>query len=274
MNLIELKGIALVYGQKIILAIVLLLIGFKVASYLVNKLDKVFEKRNLDVSLRPFLCSVIGWILKAAVFLAAANTAGFKTTSFIALLGAAGLAIGMALQGSLSNFAGGVIILLLKPFKVGDFIQAQGFAGTVKEITTFMTVIKTGDNQIIYIPNGKLANAPIQNVNQEPIRRVDFTFGIGYEDSIDEAKALLRSLFEADDRVFKDPAVSVNVASLADSSVNIAVKVWANKEDYWPIFFEYTEKVKKEFDAKGISIPFPQTEMTIKPSSEKFTPAQ
>jgi len=264
MNLIELKGLAIVYGQKIILALILLLVGLKVTSFLVAKLDKVFEKRELDLSLRPFLCSVIAWVLKAAVFLAAANTAGLKTTSFIALLGAAGLAIGMALQGSLSNFAGGVIILLLRPFKVGDFIQAQGFSGTVKEITTFMTIIKTGDNQVIYIPNGKLANAPIQNVNQEPLRRVDFTFGIGYEDSIDEAKALLRGLFESDERVLKDPALSVNVASLADSSVNIAVKAWTKKEDYWPLFFEYTEKVKKEFDAKGISIPFPQSEITIK----------
>ena len=220
-------------------------------------------KKEVDASLIPFLSSVLSWSLKICVFITAVSTAGVQTTSFIALLGTAGLAIGMALQGSLSNFAGGVLILLLKPFKVGDVIKAQGYIGSVDKITTFSTFLRTPDNQIICIPNGGLANSAIVNINQEDTRRVDFTFGIGYGDSIAEAKQVLTNIVNSESRILKDPAYQIVVGELADSSVNFYVRTWVNTPDYWGVFFDITEKVKTEFDTNKISIPFPQTDVHI-----------
>jgi small conductance mechanosensitive channel len=221
------------------------------------------EKNNIDASLRPFLACVISWVLKICVFITAINSAGVQTTSFIAILGTAGLAVGMALQGSLSNFAGGVLILILKPFKVGDVIKAQGFVGSVEKITTFSTFLKTPDNQVICIPNGGLANSPIVNINQESTRRVDFTFGAGYGDSISEAKALLENIVGRDARILKNPSHQIGVGELADSSVNFYVRTWVATADYWDVFFDITELVKIEFDKNKISIPFPQTDVHI-----------
>jgi small conductance mechanosensitive channel len=250
-------------GLKLIVAILVLFIGLKISKILVNIFTKAMKKKELDVSLTLFLSSVISWLLKVCVVIAAINTAGIQTTSFIALLGSAGLAVGLALQGSLANFAGGVLILILKPFKVGDVIKAQGFIGTVEKITTFATILKTPDNQVITLPNGSLANAPIVNVNQESTRRVDFTFGIGYGDSIKDAKEILNKIISSDSRILKDPAHVIVVGELADSSVNIIVRAWTNTADYWGVFFEVTEKVKLEFDAQNISIPFPQRDVHL-----------
>lgn len=264
MNIETTKVLAFHYGQLIVVALIVLFIGIKVSNLLVSMFAKTLDKKYVDPSLKPFLTSVLGWLLKVAVFIAAVNTAGVKTTSFIALLGTAGLAIGMALQGSLSNFAGGVLILLLKPFKVGDVIKAQGFVGKVDQITTFSTYLRTPDNQIICLPNGGLANSAIVNVNKESTRRVDFTFGIGYDDDIDKAKATIKSLIDADSRVLKDPAYVILVGELADSSVNLTVRTWTKTEDYWGVFHDLTENVKKKFDEEKISIPFPQTDINVR----------
>lgn len=251
------------HSQSVLFAFIVLFIGLKVSKWIVNLLGKSLDKKDVDASVKPFLTSVFGWLLKVAVFIAAANTAGIKTTSFIALLGSAGLAVGLALQGSLSNFAGGVLILLLKPFKIGDFIKAQGFIGSVDKITTFSTFLRTPDNQIICIPNGGLANSAIVNVNQESTRRVDFVFGIGYNDDIDKAKNILENLIKADSRILKDPAHVILVGELADSSVNLIVRTWVNTSDYWGVFHDLTENVKKTFDKENISFPYPQTDVHV-----------
>lgn len=250
-------------GVNLITALIVLFVGLKIVNFIVSKTTKLMERNEIDASLRPFLASVLSWTLKTSVVIAAINSAGVETTSFIAILGTAGLAVGMALQGSLSNFAGGVLILILKPFKVGDVIKAQGFVGSVEKITTFSTFLKTPDNQVICIPNGGLANSPIVNINQEATRRVDFTFCIGYGDSISEAKNLLENIVSADSRILKDPAHQIVVGELADSSVNIYVRAWVDTADYWGVFFDTTETVKVEFDKSKISIPFPQTDVHI-----------
>jgi len=188
---------------------------------------------------------------------------GIETTSFIAILAAAGLAIGLALQGSLTNFAGGVLILMFRPYKVGDFVDAQGVTGTVDEIQIFNTVIKTGDNKRIIVPNGAISNGIITNFSAEATRRVDFIFGIGYDDDIAQAKSTLKRIFAEDDRVFTDPEPLVVVSELADSSVNFTCRVWVNAADYWGVFFDTTEKVKLVFDKENISIPYPQSDVHI-----------
>jgi small conductance mechanosensitive channel len=188
---------------------------------------------------------------------------GIEMTSFIAILGAAGLAFGMALSGTLQNFAGGVIILVFKPYKVGDYIEAAGYAGSVTEIRIFNTILKTPDNKVIIIPNSSLAGNSMTNYSAEPTRRVDFKFGIGYQDDIDKAKSVLKRLADADERILKDPAVFIAVSEMADSSVNLIVRAWVETANYWPVYFDMTEKVKKTFDAEGISIPFPQRDVHI-----------
>lgn len=258
-----LKGYILQYGFKAILAIVLLLIGLKLAGYFANRFEKVLKKKEIDPSLSHFLGSVVSWVLKIAVVISAIRTVGFETTSFVAILGSAGLAVGLALQGSLSNFAGGVLILLLKPFKVGDFIKAQGQTGTVEKITTFYTQLKTGDNQVIFIPNGGLANSTVINVNAKDTRRVDMVFGIGYGDDIAKAKSIINYHFENDERVLKDPAHTVTVGELADSSVNLNARAWTKTGDYWAFYWEKLEVIKNAFDAEGISIPFPQRDVHL-----------
>jgi len=184
-------------------------------------------------------------------------------TSFIALIGAAGLAVGMALSGSLQNFAGGVMILLFKPFKAGDFIEAQGYSGVVKEIQIFNTLLTTPDNKIVILPNGGLSGSSMVNYSALPTRRVDFSFGTGYNDDIDQAKEVLQKIIDSDTRILKDPEAFVAVGELADSSVNFTVRVWVNAADYWGVYFDMQEKVKKEFDANNLSIPYPQTDVHL-----------
>ena len=221
------------------------------------------KKRNVDESLQPFLKSLIGAILKILLVISVVSMVGVEMSSFVAILAAAGFAIGMALSGTLQNFAGGVMILIFKPFKVGDFIDAQGHMGVVKEIQIFNTILKTADNKTIIQPNGPLSTGSMVNFSTEENRRVDFTFGIGYNDDIDKAKAVLNRIIAADARIFKDPAPFVAVSELADSSVNFVVRVWAKASDYWGIFFDTQETVKKEFDKEKISIPYPQTDVHV-----------
>ncbi len=251
------------YGISLVQAILVLVIGLWIIKRIMKAINKSMAKRNVDESLRPFLTSVIGALMKVMLFISAASMLGIAMTSFVAVLGAAGLAVGLALQGSLSNFAGGVLILLLKPFKVGDYIEAAGVAGTVREIQIFYTYMTTVTNEEIIIPNGELSNGSVKNYSYHDTRRVDMTFGIGYGDDIDKAKSILVKLVEGDGRVLKDPAFDIFVSELADSSVNFRLRMWVKAPDYWGVHNGLFEKVKKAFDAEGVSIPFPQTDVHL-----------
>jgi small conductance mechanosensitive channel len=251
------------FGLNLILAIVTLVIGLWVIKIIMRSIKNGMEKRNVEVALRQFLGSILGIALKIMLLISVISMVGIEMTSFVAILAAAGLAIGMALSGTLQNFAGGVILILFKPFKVGDFIDAQGYMGTVNEIQIFNTILKTPDNKTIIIPNGPLSTGPMTNFSAEPQRRVDFTFGIGYGDDIDKAKSVIKSLIDADERILKDPEPFIAVSELADSSVNFAVRVWVEAANYWGVFFDMTENVKKSFDKEGVSIPFPQTDVHL-----------
>lgn len=252
--------LSMTYGPKLILAIATLIIGLWLIKRVVAAADRHFTSRA-DPTLGRFISNLSSVLLKAVLLIAVASMVGIETTSFVAILGAAGLAVGLALQGSLSNFAGGVLILMFKPFKVGDLIEAQGFIATVKEIQIFNTILKTADNRIVIIPNGALSNGSLVNINQEPQRRVDFVFGIGYGDDIDKAKNILETIAKGDSRVLSDPAPVIVVSELADSSVNFTVRLWVNTADYWGVYFDTHEAVKKSFDQQGISIPFPQQDV-------------
>lgn len=257
-------SMALEYAPKLLLAIVTLIIGFIIINSFVKFLRKTLTKRNLDPSLVPFTVSLSNVLLKAMLFISVASMVGIQTTSFVAVLGAAGLAVGLALQGSLANFAGGVLILLFKPFKVGDVIEAQGFLGTVKGIQIFNTIINTFDNRRIIIPNGAISSGAITNITAEEIRRVDMEFGISYGDDIKKAKKILADLVAADDRILKEPAEPfIALKELGESSVNFVVRVWSKAGDYWGIYFDMQENVKLTFDKEGISIPFPQRDVHI-----------
>ncbi|WP_299455507.1 mechanosensitive ion channel domain-containing protein [uncultured Microscilla sp.] len=249
------------YAPKILLAIATLIIGLQVVKFAAKLFKASLKKQEMDETVKTFLTRLVKFALKAALFISVATIVGVKTSSFIAMLGAAGLAIGLALQGSLSNFAGGVVILVVRPFSVGDFITAQGNSGTVKEIRLFCTILKTPDNKTIYIPNGGLANASIVNVSIEPQRRVDLTFGIGYDDDVSKAKSVLKRLIEEDERILTDRKPFLAVSELADSSVNFVMRVWVKKSDYWGVHFDMKEKVKVTFDKEGISIPYPHQEV-------------
>ena len=243
---------------NLILAIILLVVGWWIVKVNTRLVLRFFEKKDYDPTLESFLQSFISIGLKVLLFVLVVTQLGVKTSSLIALLGAAGLAIGLALQGSLSNFAGGVLILLFKPFKVGDWISAQGVDGAVKEITIFNTKLTTFGNQIAIIPNGQLSNGNVVNYNAEPIRRENYIVGISYNSNIKTAKDILLEICEADDRILKDPAPEVYVDSLADSSVNLTLRFWAPNEVFWPARFNVIESSKLRFDEAGIEIPFPQ----------------
>lgn len=255
--------IIMLYLPKVLLAVATLVIGLILIRILVRIIERALERAQVEIALRHFFKSATDVLFKVLLLISVATILGIQTTSFVALLGAAGLAVGLALQGSLSNFAGGVLILLFKPIRIGDFIEAQGHMGTVHAIMVFNTVLKTPDNKKIIIPNGALSNGSIVNFSAEETRRVDMVFGIGYDDDLKKAKALLNELVEKDPRILKDPAPQVVVGALADSSVNFNCRVWCNKADYWGIFFDMQENVKLEFDAAGISIPYPQTDVHL-----------
>ncbi len=255
--------LAIKYGLKLLLAIVTLIIGLWIIKAIMGGIRRSMEKRDVDATLRTFLHSLLSMLLKIMLVISVISMVGVEMTSFVAILAAAGLAVGMALSGTLQNFAGGVIIVLFKPFKVGDFIDAQGHMGTVKDIQIFNTILKTPDNKTIIIPNGGLSTSSMTNYSTEENRRVDFTFGIGYSDDIDKAKKVIDGVIKADSRIFSDPEPFIAVSELADSSVNFAVRVWSKASDYWGIYFDMTENIKKAFDKEGISIPFPQRDVHL-----------
>lgn len=255
--------LSMAYAPKVLLAIVTLFIGLWLVKVISGAVQKQLKKTGMDESLRPFLVGLVRTLLKVIVVISVAGMVGIQTTSFIAVLGAAGLAIGMALQGSLGNFAGSVLILIFKPYKVGDYISVQGHEGVVQEIQIFCTKLLTLDNMVVYVPNGAVAGGAIKNVTHEAIRRVDFTFGIGYGDSIDDARAVFKEVAASCDKILKDHEVDIFVSNLNDSSVDFAVRPWCKTEDYWDVFFYMNENVKKALDAKGISIPFPQRDVHL-----------
>lgn len=259
----EAKKIVLEFGPKLLGAIIVFAIGLWIIKAISRGFEKFLDSRKIDESLKPFLKSLIAALLKVMLILSVLGMLGVEMTSFIAFLGAAGLAIGMALSGTLQNLAGGVMILIFKPFKVGDFIDAQGYNGTVSEIQIFNTILKTPDNKTIILPNGGLSTGSMTNFSTEPRRRVDWTFGIGYGDDADKAKEVLRRLCDEDARIQKDPEVFIAMSALADSSVNFVVRAWVNAGDYWGVFFDMNEKVYKTFEKEGLNIPFPQMDVHV-----------
>lgn len=252
-----------VFGLKIIAAIVIFIVGRWVAKFLRNLTRKLMIKGDVDATLVSFVGNLIYVALLAFVIIAALGQLGIQTTSFIAILGAAGLAVGLALQGSLANFAAGVLMIIFRPFKVGDFIEGAGVAGTVEEIQIFTTQLKTPDNKTIIIPNAKMTEGNITNYSNKGTRRVDLVFGIGYGDDIDRARNLIQDEISKDQRIHPEPAPQIVVAELAESSVNFAVRSWVNSADYWGVYFDLTENIKKRFDAEGITIPFPQRDIHV-----------
>lgn len=256
-------GYLVEYGPNLLLSLLTLFIGLWLIRLLGKGFTKAMDKANLEVSLKKFLLSLVSILLKVLLVISVVSMLGVQMTSFIALLGAAGLAVGLSLQGSLANFAGGVLILLFKPFKVGDFIDAQGHMGTVRDIQVFNTILKTPDNKTIIIPNGNLSNGSLTNFSTEDTRRVDWVFGIGYGDDLKKAKDILNELIKKDSRILNEPKSMVVVSELGDNSVNLTMRVWANASDYWGVFFDMQENVKLTFDAQGISIPFPQRDVHV-----------
>ncbi|UBM59675.1 mechanosensitive ion channel [Marinilongibacter aquaticus] len=251
------------YGPRLLAAIAVWLIGTWVVRGLTKTFIKTMERREVDASLRPFLQGTVNTLLKIMLVLSVLATMGIEMTSFVAVLGAIGLAVGMALSGTLQNFAGGVMILLFKPFKVGDYIKAQGYGGTVKEIQIFNTILKTPDNVTVVIPNGGLSNSSLTNYSAEARRRVDWTFGIGYGDSAAKAEEVIKRLCDEDPRILKDPEVFIALSELADSSVNFVVRAWVEAGDYWAVFFEMNRKVYDTFEKEGLNIPFPQMDVHV-----------
>ncbi|WP_435214420.1 mechanosensitive ion channel family protein [Luminiphilus sp. nBUS_16] len=251
------------YAANIALALVIFFVGKWLANTLTNVVVKLLQRSKMDDILISFVTSITKAILLLFVAIAALNQLGIDTTSLIALLGAAGLAVGLALQNSLQNFAAGVMLIVFRPFKAGDFVELAGVAGVVENIGIFSSVLRTGDNRELIIPNGAIYGGIITNYSARSTRRVDMVFGVDYGDDLREAKALLRTIILADDRVLAEPEPVIAVSELADSSVNFIVRPWVKSADYWPVLWDTTEKVKLEFDAQGLSIPFPQMDIHL-----------
>ncbi len=259
----KIYDMAIEYGPKVLLAIITLIVGLWIIKMILKAVNKGFQKSEMDESLRPFISSLLGWTLKLLLFISIASMVGIATTSFIAVVGAAGLAIGFALQGTLANFAGGAMILIFKPYKVGELIEAQGHLGVVKEIQIFVTILLSPQSKTIIIPNGAMSNGDVVNYTREGIIRVDMTIGIAYDSDIRKAKEVLVALMEKDDRVLADPAPMVAVSELADSSINLAVRPWCDPKYYWDVNFDTLENGKMELDKAGITIPFPQRDVHL-----------
>ena len=251
------------YAVDIAIAIVIVIVGRIVVKMLAGMTGKILTRRGVDETLRKFAMSIVSALLMTVVFIAALGQLGVETTSLVAILGAAGLAIGLALQGSLSNFASGVMLIVFRPFQAGDYVEAGGVSGAVVEVSIFTTTLLTPDKKRVIIPNSQVTGGPITNYSAEETRRIDFVFGIGYGDDIKKAKEVMLDILTTDERVLKDPAPTVGVLELADSSVNFAVRPWVKTADYWNVYFDITEKMKLRLDAEGISIPFPQNDVHL-----------
>lgn len=251
------------YGIKLLYAILIWVIGKYIISKLMLLVDKKMELAQTEITLKKFLHSIINTLFFTFLFIIIVSTLGIQTASFIAVLGAASLAIGFALQGSLGNFAGGVLIILFKPYKIGDYIEASGVAGTVIEIQIFATLLNTVDNKRVVIPNGKLSNDTLINYSKNPVRRVDIVFGVGYNDDIEKAKSVLVEIANSQEKILKNQEAFVEVIEYGNSSVNIVYRVWCKTADYWDIYFQSMKMAKIEFDKANISIPYPQMDVHV-----------
>ncbi|MEO0510476.1 MAG: mechanosensitive ion channel domain-containing protein [Verrucomicrobiota bacterium] len=251
------------YGMNVLAAILILVIGLWLAKKLKSIFITILEKKGTESTLVGFFSGLLYGALVVFIVIAAISKLGIQTTSFVAVIGAAGLAVGLALQGSLSNFASGVLLIIFKPFKAGDFIKAGGEAGIVVEVGILTTELKTPDNVKIILPNSAVMGGSITNVSAHPTRRVDMTVGVGYGDDLNKAKQIMEDIIAADERILKDPEPQIAVANLGDSSVDFVVRPWVNAADFWAVKFDFTKAVKEKFDAEGVSIPFPQRDIHL-----------
>ncbi len=255
-NAIDLAG-------NIIVALIIFYGGRWIVGLVVGALRKVMQRQEVDKTLETFVCNLGRMALLGVVIIAAISALGIQTASFIAIFGAAGLAVGLALQGSLSNFAAGVLIVLFRPYKVGDFVEAAGIAGVIEQVQILTTIMKTGDNKQIIVPNSQIMDSIITNYSANDTRRVDMVVGVSYDDDLDKVRKTVEELVAADDRILDEPACTIAVSELADSSVNFVVRPWVKTADYWGVMFDLTEAIKKRFDQDGISFPFPQQDVHL-----------
>jgi small conductance mechanosensitive channel len=254
---------AMTFGKNLLIAIAIYYVGKLVVSMLVRGLRKVMRARDVDKTLEVFLCNLLRMALMFVVIIAAIGQLGVETASFIGIFAAAGLAVGLALQGSLSNFAAGVLIVLFRPYRVGDFVEAAGISGVVEQVQILTTILRTGDNKQVIVPNGQIMDSIITNYSAKETRRVDMVIGVSYDDDLDKVRKTLQEIIAADDRVLEDPEPVIAVAALADSSVNFNVRPWVKTPDYWNVMWDLTEAIKKRFDQEGISFPFPQQDVHL-----------
>jgi len=251
------------FGKNLIIALLIFYVGRIAIGLAVRGLRKMLQKNDVDKTLETFVCNLVRMALLIVVIIAAIGALGIQTTSFIAIFGAAGLAVGLALQGSLSNFAAGVLIVLFRPYKVGDFIEGAGISGVVEQVQILTTVLKTGDNKQVIVPNSQIMDSVITNYSANDTRRVDMVVGVSYDDDLDKVRSTIQELVAADERILDEPECTIAVSALADSSVNFVVRPWVKTADYWGVMFDLTEAIKKRFDKEGISFPFPQQDVHL-----------
>lgn len=251
------------FGKNIVIALLIFYVGRIAVGLVVRALRKLMQRQEVDKTLETFVCNLVRMALLIVVIIAAISALGIETTSFIAIFGAAGLAIGLALQGSLSNFAAGVLIVLFRPYKVGDYIEGAGISGSVEQVQILTTVLKTPDNKEVIVPNSQIMNSIITNYSANDTRRVDMVVGVSYKDDLDKVRKTLEELVAADDRILEEPACLIAVSALADSSVNFVVRPWARTDDFWGVKFDLTEAIKRRFDQESISFPFPQQDVHL-----------
>ena len=258
-----LKTTGVDFGINVLIALVIFYVGRIVARMLQKGIRRLMQAREVDKILETFVANLSYWAIMIFVIIAAINQIGVQTTSLIAVMGAAGLSVGLALQGSLSNFAAGVLIVIFRPYRVGDWVEAAGISGSVEQVQILTTILKTGDNKQIIVPNSQIMSSIITNYSANDTRRVDMLIGVSYDDDIDKVRTTIQALADADSRILKDPACTITVAALADSSVNFNVRPWVKTSDYWAVMFDLTEAIKKRFDEEGISFPFPQQDVHL-----------
>ncbi len=261
MEWLKTDGVA--FGIDLIAAIIILIVGRIAVGFVVRAIRLGMRKNGIDKTLETFICNLVKWALMIVVIIAAISQLGIHTTSFVAIFGAAGLAVGLALQGSLSNFAAGVLIVLFRPYKAGDWIEAAGIAGAVEQVQILTTVLRTGDNKRVIVPNSQIMNSVITNYSANDTRRIDLVIGVGYDDDLDKTRRVLEEIVAADERVLKEPAPQIAVSELGASSVDFVVRPWVSTPDYWGTRFDLTETIKKRFDQEGISIPYPQQDVHL-----------
>ena len=260
---LQAKTLGVDFGVNVLIAIVIFIVGRIIARVITNGVRKLMQAQNVDRILESFVSNLAYWLLMTFVIIAAITQLGIATTSLIAIMGAAGLAVGLALQGSLANFAAGVLIVMFRPYRVGDFVEAAGIAGVVVQVQILTTVLKTGDNKQIVVPNGQIMGSIITNYSANDTRRIDMVFGVSYDDDLDKVRNTLQELVAAEERIMDEPECLIAVSELADSSVNFVVRPWVKSADYWGVKFDLTEAVKKRFDIEGISFPFPQQDVHL-----------